>query len=65
MQNVTQMVEHHRQQNDILADIQKQAQLVSDMAWSVTIQQSGKQQQELLQALKQQNENLQKLFKAI
>jgi len=65
MQNVTQMVEHHRQQNDILADIQKQAQLVSDMAWSVTIQQSGKQQRELLQALKQQNENLQKLFKAI
>lgn len=62
MNNVIQMVDQHRQQLDVLAGIQKQAQLISDLSWSATITKSGNQYQEVLQNLKQQNDKLQKLF---
>lgn len=65
MNNVMQMVDHHRQQSDTLAGIQKQAQLVSDMAWSATISKSGSEYEEVIHNLKLQNETLQQLFKQL
>lgn len=65
MQSATKMVDQHRQQNDILADIQKQAQLVSDMAWSATTAKTGSEYKEILTGLKQQQSKLQQLFNQI
>lgn len=65
MNNVMQMVDHHRQQNNVLADIQKQSQLISDLSWAATITKSGTEYEEVMQNLKQQNETLQQLFKQI
>ena len=65
MSNVTVLTDHHKQSNNLLAEIQKQAQLVSDMAWSGTITKTGKQHDEVLENLKTQNEKLQQLMKQI
>lgn len=65
MNNVMQMVDHHAASTNVLADIQKQAQLISDLSWSATITKSGKQYEEVLQNLKLQNETLQQLFKQL
>ena len=65
MSNVTAMAGRHRQSNNLLAEVQKQAQLVSDMAWSGTITKTGKQHEEVLENLKNQNEQLQQLMKQL
>lgn len=65
MNNVMQMVDHHATSTNTLADIQKQSQLISDLAWSATITKSGTQYEEVMQNLKLQNEKLQQLFKQI
>ena len=65
MSNVTQMADHHHQSNNLLGEVQKQAQLVSDVAWSATITKTGKQHEEVLENLKQQNEKLQQLMKQL
>lgn len=65
MSNVAAMADHHKQSNNLLAEIQKQAQLVSDMAWSGTITKTGEQHAEVLENLKNQNEKLQQLMKQI
>ena len=65
MSNVTVMADHHKQSNNLLAEIQKQAQLVSDMAWSGTITKTGDDHKEILENLKKQNEQLQQLMKQL